>query len=189
MEYKSLVKTNTEQFFKRLAEIAGRLGIPSEWLQHVMYSESGLSHIAVNSIGAVGLIQFTRSTAKSLGTSADALLKMSNVQQLDYVEKYFKVQISVYGVPKSVVDCYILVFYPAMVRKGKDFALPDSMYASNKGMDMNKDGKITRDDVKAYLEKRIGVKVSDSPGGTSKWPLLLIPLAVLLLSLTRSKIF
>lgn len=189
MNYKALVKTNTEQFFKRLAEIAGRLGIQSEWLQHIMYSESGFNHTAVNSIGAVGLIQFTRSTAKSLGTTADALLKMTNVQQLDYVEKYFKMQISVYGVPKSAVDCYILVFYPAMARKGKDFALPDSMYASNRGMDMNRDGKITREDVKAYLEKRIGAPVSDSPGGTSKWPLLLIPLAVLVLSLSRSKIF
>lgn len=189
MNYKALVKTNTDQFFKRLAEIAGRLGIPAEWLQHIMYSESGFNHTAINSIGAVGLIQFTRSTAKSLGTTADALLKMSNVEQLTYVEKYFRLQIATYGVPRSVVDCYILVFYPAMIRKGKGFALPDSMYAGNRGMDINRDGKITREDVKAYLEKRIGVSVDDSAGGTSKWPLFLIPLALLVLSLSRSKFF
>jgi hypothetical protein len=37
--------------------------------------------------GAVGLIQFMPSTAKGLGTSTEALKKMSAVQQLDFVKK------------------------------------------------------------------------------------------------------
>lgn len=38
-----------------------------------------------------GLIQFMEATAKSvLGTSAKSLAAMSDIQQLDYVEKYFK---------------------------------------------------------------------------------------------------
>lgn len=173
MNYKSVVKTNRDEFFSKCDNIASTLNIPSIWLQHIMYSESGLNHLAVNGIGAVGLIQFTKSTAKSLGTSADALLKMTNVQQLDYVLKYFKIQIATYGTPKSILDAYLLVFYPAMVKKDENFSLPATMYASNKGMDMNKDGKITKSDVKAYLEKRIGEKISLSPGlGNINLPLL-----------------
>ena len=38
---------------------------------------------------ATGLIQFMPKTAKNLGTSTQQLFKMSNVQQLDYVYKYF----------------------------------------------------------------------------------------------------
>src|SRR4051812_1834879 len=38
--------------------------------------------------GATGLIQFMPSTARSLGTSTDAMAKMTDVAQLDYVAKY-----------------------------------------------------------------------------------------------------
>ena len=38
--------------------------------------------------GATGLIQFTDKTAKGLGTTTEALAKMTPEQQLDYVEKY-----------------------------------------------------------------------------------------------------
>lgn len=39
--------------------------------------------------GATGLIQFMPSTAKQLGTTTDKLAAMTEVDQLDYVAKYF----------------------------------------------------------------------------------------------------
>lgn len=39
--------------------------------------------------GAVGILRFLPSTALALGTSAEALVRMSALQQLEYVERYF----------------------------------------------------------------------------------------------------
>jgi hypothetical protein len=49
---------------------------------------------------AVGLIQFSPTTARSLGTSAQALKGMDALKQLEYVEKYFRDIKSRYGVDK-----------------------------------------------------------------------------------------
>ncbi|MDI9636218.1 hypothetical protein QM565_10540 [Geitlerinema splendidum] len=44
--------------------------------------------IALDGTRATGLIQFMPYTAKELGTSPDALCKMSQVEQMQWVERY-----------------------------------------------------------------------------------------------------
>lgn len=84
-------------FKKAIADTCDRLGIPAPWLLDVMRFESfntrsgkSFDPSVVNGIGATGLIQFMPETARGLGTSTAALSRMSRVEQMKYVEKYFE---------------------------------------------------------------------------------------------------
>lgn len=63
----------------------------------------------------IGLVQFSGTTASSLGTSYDALAKMTFVEQMDYVEKYLKQN---KDKMKTLVDFYLQVLKPSDVGKG-----------------------------------------------------------------------
>jgi hypothetical protein len=66
-------------------------------------------------------------TAKGLGTSTQALYKMNNVQQLDYVHRYF---LPVKGRIKGFEDLYLYAFYPFAVGKPDNYII-----GSEKSMD------------------------------------------------------
>ncbi|MNL48167.1 hypothetical protein D3C87_1710060 [compost metagenome] len=93
---------------------------------------------------ATGLIQFMKNTAIGLGTTVEALAKMSVVEQLGYVEKHFlpyrkKIQ--------NLGDIYLAILWPAGIGKPDTHVLweeGDGQYLPNKGIDFNADGKITR---------------------------------------------
>ena len=90
MWFENKVTTNKEAFLQKVKLIAVKLGIDPNWLMFVMNSESGLNPAAYNpNGGASGLIQFMPDTGVGLGTTTAALRQMSNVDQLDYVYKYF----------------------------------------------------------------------------------------------------
>lgn len=131
-----------------------------------MKMESRVDPAAVNKqSGATGLIQFMPDTARSLGTSVEALRGMSAVEQLDYVYKYFKMV----GVRPGMDlgDLYMAVFMPKFVGYPDDFVLgqqgggkvpgtnlsSDLVYKQNKGLDKNKDGSITIADVKSSIQR------------------------------------
>tara|TARA_R110000822_G_scaffold154411_2_gene294031 strand:- start:11483 stop:12655 length:1173 start_codon:yes stop_codon:yes gene_type:complete len=91
------------------------------WLANVIYFETARSFdpSIVNPIGATGLIQFTKTTASGLGTTTISLAKMSSIEQLDWVEKYFK---NVGGVNLgSQADVFAAVFMPVGIGKGPNF--------------------------------------------------------------------
>ena len=94
---------------------------------------------------ATGLIQFMADTAKGLGTTTAALAKMSAVDQLDYVYKYFKPYT---GKLKTVEDTYMVIFCPRGVGKENSYALyesPSESYNRNIGFDpAPRTGKITK---------------------------------------------
>ena len=95
------------------------------WLANLIHFETARSFnpAEVNNIGATGLIQFTKTTAGNLGTTTEKLALMSSVEQLDWVEKYFK---SVGGVNlDSQADVFAAVFFPAAVGKGPNFSIYD----------------------------------------------------------------
>ena len=115
----NLVKTNQSAFAAKVNAIARELSIEPNWLMAVMYSESRLNHTAVNSLSnATGLIQFMPDTARGLGTSVSALRNMSNIQQLDYVRKYF---LPFKGRMHSVYDVYLITFFPVALGKPDDW--------------------------------------------------------------------
>lgn len=164
-------------------EVATALGVDVNHLLAVMWCESKLKPEAVNpSGGASGLIQFTPSTARGLGTSVEAIRKMSFQQQLPLVYKYLSGMIKQHGRPSDFIGLYSLVFYPPFAKAALSATLPQKWYNANKGMDVNKNGVITKQDFKTWAENKIkgrGIKVA---GNTIAFilPILLIALALLI---------
>lgn len=158
-------------FEAKVLSISAQLGINPNWLMVVMNNESGLNAQAVNkqtgdspdaftraAYRAVGLIQFMPATAKWLGTTTQALYSMTNLQQLDYVYRYFK---PFAGKIKSYFDLYMITFFPAAIGKPDNFiiqtaTIPASVIAKqNPGMDFNKDGVITLAEAKKMIANAI----------------------------------
>jgi hypothetical protein len=151
------ITQNKDAFLSKVVEIAGKLSIDPNWLMAVMYKESNLDPMARNSYtGATGLIQFMPATAVGLGTTTAALFTMTNVQQLDYVYKYFKPYSKKM---KSYEDTYFAVFFPAAIGKPDEWVIQggglsaSAVAAQNSGLDYNSDKKITVAEVKTWLYK------------------------------------
>lgn len=147
------VLSNRDAFAAKVTAIAKELGTNPDYLMGAMNIESGINPAAVNpTTNATGLIQFMPSTAISLGTSVNALRNMSNVDQLDYVRKYF---LPYKGKLKTFSDVYCTVFYPAAVGK------PSTYTFSNIVRDQNPtfkkywvNGQLTKGSIDAYLKNR-----------------------------------
>lgn len=138
--------TKVDQAFRvKVKQIATNLNINPSWLMAIMYHESGLSTTAKNPYStAVGLIQFLSSTAVSLRTTTTALARMTPVQQLDYVEKYFQ---QYKGRLANITDCYMAVFHSQAIGKVDSYVIASvgsAIYNANANLDTNKDGTITR---------------------------------------------
>ena len=110
-----------------------------------------------NSIGAVGLIQFMPDTAKLLGTTTAKLRAMSAVEQLDYVEKHLVNCKRDAGYrDNQTLDSgtlYSLVFLPGRSKRVVLTRRGEKYYKKNKGLDYNKDGVITKNDLSSVLNK------------------------------------
>ena len=154
-------------FQAKAQQVANNLGVSLEDLLGIMRHESGLNPGAVNPYtNATGLIQFMPNTAKGLGTSIEALKNMSAIEQLDYVEKYFK---PIAGKAKDIGDLYMYTFLPAAVGKDDNFVIgasgssnkvfginQNALYKQNKGFDADKKGYYTVGDVKRRISKFSG---------------------------------
>jgi len=159
MVYEYLVKSNKAAFLAKVTEIAARLGISPDWLMIVMKMESSMDHTAVNPQGgATGLIQFMPATAVGLGTSTGALRNMTNVEQLDYVYKYFKPYT---GRLLSVTDLYTVTFFPVALGKPDNYVLQtstlhaDTIARQNPVFDLNKNKEITVGEFKQSVINRL----------------------------------
>lgn len=154
-------------FQARAQQVANNIGVPLEDLLGIMRHESGLNPAIPNPYtGAVGLIQFMPNTARKLGTSTEALKKMSAIEQLDYVEKFYK---PIAGKAKDIGDLYMFTFLPAAVGKPDNFVIgasgssnkvfginQNALYKQNKNFDADKKGYYTVGDVKRRISKTSG---------------------------------
>lgn len=109
--------------------------------------------------GAVGLIQFMPATAQALGTSTEALARMSAVAQLNYVERYFAPR---RGKLKTLEDVYMAILWPAAVGKPNSHVLFDRKdprfprrYVQNAGLDLDKNGRITKAEAGAKVRRKL----------------------------------
>jgi hypothetical protein len=68
-----------------------------------------------NGMGYVGLIQFGKSAAKTIGTTTGDLSQMTRVQQMQYVKKYYEFWMKEQKISGklTLAQLYILVAYPA----------------------------------------------------------------------------
>jgi len=147
-------------FKAEVIDIAQDIGVDPNYLMAVMAFESAetFSPSVRNAAGsgAVGLIQFMPSTARALGTSTDALARMTAEEQLDFVRDYFA---PYRGRLATLEDTYMAVLWPRGVGKANDFVLffkdsGDQTYAQNKGLDLNRDGKITKAEAAAKVREK-----------------------------------
>ncbi len=162
MLFEDKISVNRDAFIAKVIDISAKLGIKPEWLMANMNSETGGTFdpsIVNKTTGATGLIQFIPKTATELGTTTAELAHMSNVDQLDWVYKYyypFRNHINSYD------DLYLIDFYPnadgkfaGTLDKPDDWQFPDSVYQQNKGIDTDGKGYITIADFKKFIYKNI----------------------------------
>lgn len=134
-------------FRDRVRWIAEDLELDANDLMACMAWESGRSFRPdvknMAGSGATGLIQFMPSTARALGTTVEALGRMTAEDQLNFVWKYFKPH---KGRLKSLADIYMAILWPAGVGKPDDYALFTGgvAYRQNAGLDTDRDGRVTK---------------------------------------------
>lgn len=119
--YINEIKENQKQFWIKIIKISQNLWINPNRLMAVMKSESWLNHKIQNpNWNATWLIQFMPNTAKWLWTTINELKNMTNLKQLDYVEKYY---LPYKDKIKSFRDLYLVTFYPLAVWKEENFII------------------------------------------------------------------
>lgn len=161
---------NPIEFFTALQGVADRLGVPMSWLADCIYLESEFNPKAKASTStASGLMQLIEANCQFFArTSAENYRKLSNVKQLPGIESYLKAQIKSFGKPKDWFDLYCLVFYPVWTGKSDNALLDSGAYSSNKSIDVNKDGHITKGEFRQVVTKRL-------PGGAAATIKKLLP--------------
>ncbi|WP_119789716.1 L,D-transpeptidase [Flavobacterium anhuiense] len=130
------------EFRKKVIEIAQRLNKDPNLLMAAMALETGrtFSPTAGKGSSYVGLIQFGDDAAESVGTTRDALLKMTALQQLDYVEKYLTKNKSKLT---TLADFYLSILMPVDIGKG---STPNHIVFDNQyHLEYKKDGKTLTD--------------------------------------------
>lgn len=155
-------KELSDEFYAKVISISKKINCNPNDLMGVMWVET--THTFSPSIkhpggSATGLIQFTKSTAEVLGTSIDELKAMTQLQQLEYVEKYLILNKKDAGYrTNEYLDrgaLYSLVFLPGrskrtvLTRKGEDY------YSKNKVLDYDKDGVITKADLSSVVKEHM----------------------------------
>jgi hypothetical protein len=150
----NLIKILRDQpsFWIELQAIAKRLKTEPAWLLNVMASESSFNPAARNGLPgqtATGLLQFIEDTAQRMGTTTEAIRRMSPVEQLRLVEKYLS---PFRGRLNSLADVYLAVFRGSIIEGGDASVVAPldnsnkehRIYSLNRWLDFNGDGKITK---------------------------------------------
>lgn len=140
-------------FKVKLVQIAENIGVDPNYLSSAIAFETGetFSPSVQNPNGATGLIQFTPNTAAGLGTSTAELAAMTDIDQMDYIEKYFN---PYKNRLETIEDLYMAILWPAAIGKTNStvlFSRPSAFYDRNSGLDSDKDGHVTKKEAAAMV--------------------------------------
>ena len=159
-------KVTTDKVKKNLGKKAAKeINCNYKDLLALLNSESSLNPKAINNrTKAAGLLQFMPSTAKDLGTSTEEILNMSVTEQLVYVVKYFKIHKKIAGFKPNArldaADLYALTFLPGRSKREILTDSSEKYYKHNKGLDLDRDGKITKTELAARInQKRVNESI------------------------------
>jgi hypothetical protein len=147
---------------RRVVEVANAVGANPFHLAELIHFESAgrwSSHVQNPRSGATGLIQFMPSTARGLGTTVEALARLDEVDQMDWVERYLR------RLPQPLDTrqrLFMAVFYPAAMIWEGDRAFPDFVQRANPGI-------ATPDDYVRLVRRRSPL-VIDMPAATPSRP-------------------
>jgi len=133
-------------FRARLVAMGARLKVNPDWIAAVICVETAGSFradIKNPQSGYVGLIQFGKRAAAMVRTTQGQLAHMTNVEQLRYVEAFFR---PVAHRIHSVDQCYLAIFAPAFIDASPEAGVyrdPTQAYEQNKALDTSRDGVIS----------------------------------------------
>jgi len=151
----------SHEFREKLITLCARQQLIPDYLMACIAWESDETFSASVSnragSGATGLIQFMPLTAIGLGTTTAALARMTAVQQLDFVESYFR---PYRGRLRTLSDHYMAILWPAAIGKPEHHVLWDkatrpTTYGQNAGLDGDRDGRITKAEAAAKVEEKL----------------------------------
>lgn len=165
----------TDADYRAFAQAMARIGVAAPDALLFMTNESGLKPTAAHrattgAIDAAGLNQITRVGATALGVTPEAaqayldhLVTLSVAEQIPIVERSLAAGLRTAGVvrPANVGVLYAVNGFPGRVRTrgtapGAVLATAgEGIYESNAGLDFNKDGKITIQDLSDFLQTNI----------------------------------
>ena len=150
-------------FLNKVKEVAKNLNCDYKDLLAVMNSESGLNPKTWNGKTAVGLIQFTDKSIEELNRvhglnlTKEKIAQMSPIEQLDLAEKYLMIAKSYNFAPNarlSAGDLYAITFLPGRANQEVLCRQGEKYYKQNKGLDLNNDGVISKQDLENRLAKK-----------------------------------
>ncbi len=151
-QYKDLIwggKVSCE-FRKKVVAISNRNGVDANNLMAAMAHETGgtfdptcgtfRKHKDEAREGYVGLLQIGKDAATDLKVTRTELLNMSQIEQLDYVEKYINLPL-VKGKLNTLTDFYLAVLFPVDCGKGNQ---PNHVVFDNSLPLSYRDGKVIK---------------------------------------------
>jgi CHAP domain len=152
---------------------------------YVPLSEKEIKNLSENFSGAVGLIQFTPVAIDELNNyynyslTKRKLALMSQIDQLDYVEKYIEYwkNANKIKVKLTLADLYLLIFSPSKMNGSNDnttlYKEGTTYYNANKSIDTDKKDGITKKELahRAYESLEKGDK-KENKGSTFSCGLL-----------------
>lgn len=139
------IEHTSADFRRRVFALADELGMHAADLFLIMaFETAGTFDPAIRNpkSGAVGLLQFMPDTARTLGTSAEALAAMTTAAQLVFVRAYFRR----FRALTTLEDAYMAVLWPKAIGTGRAhvlFAAGSIEYEQNRGLDLDRDGAVT----------------------------------------------
>lgn len=140
----------SREFREAVFAMAEFFGLHPDYIMAVIAFETGRTFDPAQKnlagSGATGLIQFMPDTAVGLGTTVALLARMSAVEQLRWVKKYF---MPYKGRMFTLSDVYMAVLWPRAIGMPDEYVLWDkatrpTTYRQNAGLDGNKDTVITK---------------------------------------------
>jgi hypothetical protein len=156
-----------QDFAASIESFGNDLGVDPMYLANVMYAESRLDPSVKNMAGsgATGLIQFMPQTAANLGTTTDELSRMTPVEQMEYVRRYFSADNLGAGRLRDLQNnpsqhnVNMAVFLPSMIGKPVDTQIPQKYWRQN--------GSIrTPADYTRSAEERVNAYIQSNPADT-----------------------
>jgi hypothetical protein len=153
-----------QDFASSIETLGNDLGVDPMYLANTMYAESTLNPSEKNKAGskAMGLIQFMPRTAANLGTTTDELSRMTPVEQMEYVRRYFSAdnlgagRLRALRNDPSQHNVNMAVFLPSMIGKPVDTQIPQEYWRQN--------GSIrTPSDYTRSAEKRVNAYIQSKP--------------------------
>src|SRR3989338_2559649 len=143
-------------FLVKVENVARELGINPIHLMAVMRFESAGTFDPAKqnpTTKATGLIQFLDKSAAAVGTTKDELKQMTQVQQMDFVQKYFQ-QFTLR--PNNLGDVAMAVIWPKAIGKSDSYVLfseGSGAYSANKKLDRDDDGDVERSEYVEFVQK------------------------------------